>query len=95
VWAGGKPGVGFCVACDAFLRFFAGQIFNFKSKDIESAAFIHMRLSVAVAGGAALHWGMRVGLEGCGQNFMTRCAGFDVSVLIGWLGGGQECRRTE
>jgi len=54
-----------------------------------------MRLSVAVAGGAALHRGMRIGLEGCGQNFMTRGAGFDVSVLIGWFGGGQECRSAE
>ena len=53
-----------------------------------------MRLSIAVAGGAALHWGMKVGLEGSGPSFMTRGAGFDVSVLIGWLGGGQECRRT-
>jgi len=77
------------------LRFFIGQIFTVKSKDIGSAAFIHMRLSVAVAGGAALHGGMRIGLEGCGHSFMTRGAGFDVSVLIGWFGGGQECRSTE
>jgi len=94
MWAGEKPGVGFCVTCDTFLRFFTGQIFSFKSKDIGSAAFIHMRFSVAVAAGAALHRGMRVGLEGCGHIFMTRGAGFYVNVLIGWLGGGQECRST-
>jgi hypothetical protein len=85
------------VASDTFLRFFTGHIFSFISKDIGSAAFIHMRLSVAVAAGAALHWGMRIGLESCGHIFMTRGAGFDVSVLIGcgWLGGGQECRSTQ
>ena len=96
VRAGEKPGIILSVACDTFLRFFISQIFSFKSKDIGSAAFIHMRFSVAVAAGAALHWGMRVGSEGCGHIFMTRCAGFDVSVLIGgWFGGGQECRSKQ
>ena len=49
-----KPGVILGVACDAFLRFFIGQIFSFKSKNIGTAAFIHVCLSVAVAAGAAL-----------------------------------------
>jgi len=95
MWTGEKPGAILRVACDAFLRFFYGHIFSFKSKDIGSAAFIHMRFSVAVAAGAALHWGMRVGGKSRSHIFMTRGTGFDVSILIGWLGGGQECRRKE
>lgn len=95
VGAGEKPGIGFCVACDAFLCFFNGLIFGFKSKDIGSAALIHMRLSVAVTGGAALHSRMRIGWEGFGHAFMTCCTGFNVSVLIGWFGGGQKGRSTE